>query len=57
MIYMRAAQVRARAPLTPQPQTLLREGRTQDITAQTLNSRPSVCRDPHVGVQVEALYL
>jgi hypothetical protein len=41
--------------IAPQPQALLREGRTQDVSAQTLQPCAIVRRHPHVGVQIEAL--
>ena len=49
----RRLQLQRDAAVAPQPQPLLREGRTQDISAQTLQPRPIVRRHPHVGVQVE----
>ena len=46
-------QLERDAAVAPQPQALLREGRTQYISAQTLQPRPIVRRHPHVGVQIE----
>jgi hypothetical protein len=51
----RRLQLQRDAPVAPQPQALLRKGRTQDIAAQTLQPRPIVRWHPHVGVQIEAL--
>jgi hypothetical protein len=51
----RRLQLERDAAIVPQPQALLREGRTQDIPDQALQPRSIVRRHPHVGVQVEAL--
>ena len=49
----RPLELQRDAPVAPPPQALLRKGRTQDVSAQTLHPRPIVRRHPHVRVQVE----
>jgi hypothetical protein len=49
----RPRELQRDAAVAPPSQALLREGRTQDVAAQTFHSRPIVRRHPDVGVQVE----
>jgi len=44
----RPLQLERDAPVAPQPQALLREGRPQNVAAQTFPPRPIVRRHPHV---------